>query len=223
MKKVIATGRTIDDAVTSALVKLGVTRSQASVRVIREPVRGWFGILGARDAEVEVSVQLAPEDALREFLGGTLRRMGVEARIRTRVIEEEGRKRLHADVVCEEEDLPIVIGRHGTTLESLQYLANVVVNQGQDRFVKVVVDAGDYRRRRQEGLQRMADRAAVRAVRTKRPVVMDPMPAADRKFIHTYLQERSDVTTSSEGAEPHRKVVVVPVVQSGPPKSVSIP
>jgi spoIIIJ-associated protein len=221
MKKVIATGRTVDDAVTSALVKLGATRSQASIRVLREPVKGLFGIIGAKDAEVEVSIRLSPEETAREFLQGTLRRMGIEARIRTRKGEEEGKSLLHVEIVCEESDLPVIIGRHGSTLEALQYLSNVVVNQGQEGYLKIVVDAGDYRRRRMEGLQRMADKAALRAVRMRRPVAMDPMSASDRKFVHTYLQERSDVTTSSEGSEPNRKVVVVPLVQSGPSKGVS--
>jgi spoIIIJ-associated protein len=221
MRKVIATGRSVEEAVTSALVKLGATRSQATVRVIREPVRGLFGLIGARDAEVEVSIQLTPEESVRDFLAGVLRRMGLQARVRTKSDTEDGKPVIHAEIVCEEADLPIVIGRHGSTLESLQYLANVVVNQEQEEYLKVIVDAGDYRRRRKEGLQRMADRAAMRAVRTRRPVALDPMPASDRKFVHSYLQNRSDVMTSSEGTEPHRKVVVVPLVQSGPPKKAS--
>jgi spoIIIJ-associated protein len=222
MRKVIATGRSVDEAVTSALVKLGATRSQAKVRVLREPVRGLFGLIGAKEAEVEVSIELSPEESVRDFLAGVLRRMGVQARVRTKSVTEDGRSVIEAEIVCDEADLPVVIGRHGSTLESLQYLANVVVNQEQKEFLKVIVDAGDYRRRRMEGLQRMADRAALRAVRTKRPVALDPMPASDRKFVHTYLQNRSDVMTSSEGSEPNRKVVVVPLVQSGPPKKASV-
>jgi spoIIIJ-associated protein len=219
---VIATGRSVEEAVTSALVKLGATRSQAKIRVLREPVRGLFGLIGAREAEVEVSIELSPEESVRDFLAGVLRRMGVQARVRTKAVAEDGKSVIEAEIICEEADLPIVIGRHGSTLESLQYLANVAVNQEQKEYLKVVVDAGDYRRRRMEGLQRMADRAALRAVRTKRPVALDPMPASDRKFVHTYLQSRSDVMTSSEGSEPNRKVVVVPLVQSGPPKKAFV-
>ncbi len=222
MRKVIATGRSVEEAVTSALVKLGATRSQAKIRVLREPVRGLFGLIGAREAEVEVSIELSPEESVRDFLAGVLRRMGVQARVRTKAVAEDAKSVIEAEIICEEADLPIVIGRHGSTLESLQYLANVAVNQEQKEYLKVVVDAGDYRRRRMEGLQRMADRAALRAVRTKRPVALDPMPASDRKFVHTYLQSRSDVMTSSEGSEPNRKVVVVPLVQSGPPKKAFV-
>ena len=219
VKKVVVTGRTVEEAVRSALVRLGVAHAQATIRVLKEPVKGLFGFIGGKDAEVEVSVRMSAEESTREFLAGVLRRMGVEStRVRTKVGEEEGKPMVAADVVCEEEDLPVVIGRHGSTLEALQYLTNVVVNQTQEGYIKVIVDAGDYRRRRREGLQRMADRAASRALKTKRSVAMDPMPPSDRKFIHTYLQQRSDVTTSSEGADPNRRVIVLPLVQSGPPR-----
>jgi len=214
MKKVNATGRTVEDAVTSALVKLGVTRSQAMVRVIHEPVKGFLGFIGSKEAEVEVKVLQSADETARGFLADLLERMGMEARVRTGIPTNE--EPIALEIVCDEDDLPVVIGRHGATLDSMQYLVNVVVNQGRDGYTRVHLDAGQYRKKRQEGLQRLADRAAVRALRIKRPVSMDPMPAHDRKFVHTYLQERSDVTTTSEGNEPQRKVVVVPFVQSGP-------
>ncbi|QSO50874.1 protein jag [Alicyclobacillus curvatus] len=214
MKKVTATGRTVEDAVTSALVRLGVSRSQATVRVLSEPVKGLFGFIGGKEAEVEVSVVQSPEETAKEFLADTLSHMGIEARIRLVMGAEELPMML--EIMCDEKDLPVVIGKHGSTLDSLQYLVNVVANQGQESYTRLFLDAGQYRQRRQEGLQRLADRAAVRALRTKRPVSLDPMPAHDRKFVHTYLQNRSDVTTTSEGTDPFRKVVVVPFVQSGP-------
>lgn len=214
MKKVTATGKTVDDAVTSALVKLGVSKSQATIRVIREPSKGLFGLIGAKEAEVEVSVSAGPDEVAREFLVDTLRHMGMEGRVRNQGYSEEHGELF--EIVCDEEDLPVVIGRHGSTLDALQYLVNVVANQNQQRHVRFSLDAGDYRQKRREGLQKLADRAAIRALRTKRPVPMEPMPAHDRKFVHTYLQERSDVTTTSEGAEPFRKVIIVPYVQSGP-------
>lgn len=214
MKKVTATGRTVEDAVTSALVRLGVSRSQATVRVLSEPVKGLFGFIGGREAQVEVSVILTPEETAKEFLSDTLIHMGIEARIRLIPASEDTPTTL--EIICEEDDLPVVIGKHGSTLDSLQYLVNVVANQGQENYTRLFLDAGMYRQRRQEGLQRLADRAAVRALRTKRPVSLDPMPAHDRKFVHTYLQNRSDVTTTSEGTDPYRKVVVVPFVQTGP-------
>lgn len=210
MKRVVATGRTVEDAVTSALVRLGVTRSQATVRVVSEPVKGLFGFFGAKDAEVEVSVLLTTEETAKAFLSDLLTRMGLDAKVRVQPQPEADE--LHLDVVCDEESLAVVIGRHGSTLDALQYLVTIVANRDRDPYLKIYVDAGEYRKRRREGLSRMADRAAARAVRTRRPVALEAMPAADRKIIHTYLQERDDVTTTSEGVEPARKVIINPVV-----------
>lgn len=215
MKKVVATGRTIEDAVTSALVRLGATRSQATIRVIKEPVKGWFGFIGGKDAEVEVSVQMTPEETAKDFLAGTLTRMGIEWRIRTREEKEGGESAVVLEIVTSEDVLPVLIGKHGSTLDSLQYLVNVVANRDQGGHLKFVVDAGDYRRRRREGLWKLAERSAERALRTRRPVALDAMPAADRKVIHTHLQDRLDVSTSSEGVEPNRKVVIMPVQSAG--------
>lgn len=220
MKRVVATGKSVEDAVTSALVRLGVTRAQAIIRVVQEPVKGILGFIGGKDAEVEVSVALTPEETAKDFLSGTLRRMGIDDfRTRTKQGHEEGKLTVYFEIQCDEANLPVLIGRHGSTLDSLQYLLNVVANQGHENYLKIVVDAGDYRRRRKEGLERLAERAAIRAVKTSRSVTMDPMSASDRKMVHTYLQERTDVTTTSEGADPNRKVVVLPVVQSGPARS----
>lgn len=211
MKRVVATGRTVDEAVTSALVRLGVTRSQATVRVIHEPVNRLFGILRAKEAEVEVTAMMSAEEMAREFLAETLVRMGIAAKIRTYVSNEHEEKEHVLEVACEEGELPTVIGRHGVTLDALQYLVNTVANRGQERYLRFRVDAGDYRRRRKEGLCQTADRAVERAVKTQRPVMLEVMAAAERKIIHMHLQDRPEVTTTSDGTEPHRRVVVLPV------------
>lgn len=211
MKSVTATGKTVEEAVTSALVKLGVTRSQATVRVISEPVKGWFGFIGGREAEVEVSVVMSPEETAKTFLSDLVRHMGLHGKVKSRPTHDDEAAEHGLDIQCDADELPFIIGRHGVTLDAVQYLVNAAVNRGTDRFVRIAVDAGDYRRRRKEGLCQIADRAVVRALKTKRPVQLESMPAADRKVIHTYLQDRMDVTTSSEGTEPHRKVVVIPM------------
>jgi spoIIIJ-associated protein len=219
MKRVIATGRTVEDAVTSALVRLGVARSQAQVRVITEPVKGLFGLIGGRDAEVEVTVPSNPQEDARQFLLDVLKKMGVAGEVLVRSGDGFEGNPVLIDLVCSEEVLPVVIGRHGSTLDALQYLVNVVANQESERYVKFVVDAGDYRRRHQETLYRIAERAAERAVRTRQPVALKAMPAADRKLVHTHLQHRGDVRTTSEGKEPNRKVVIIPVVRTGSGKT----
>lgn len=214
MKRVVATGRTVDDAVTSALVRLGVTRSQATIRVIHEPVSRLFGLIRAKEAEVEVTALLTPEESAKDFLMDVLRLMGVDAKIRSHnsVLGEDAEYMI--DILCDEKDLPVVIGRHGVTLDSLQYLVNNAANRDKEKHTRFRVDAGDYRQRRKEGLWQVADRAVERALRTQKPIVLDSMPAAERKIIHTYLQDRAEVTTASEGTEPNRRVVVVPMAQA---------
>lgn len=210
MKRLVATGRTVDEAVTSALVRLGATRSQATVRVISEPVKALFGFIGGKDAEVEVIIPQSPDEAARDFLNELLSHMGVDGKARIQSREASGEE-IQMEIQCKEDDLPIVIGRHGATLDALQYLVNIIGNREQSGFTKFSLDAGGYRRRRREALERIADRAADRAVRTGKPVLLDAMSSADRKVIHTYLQERRDVSTVSEGTDPHRKVKIVPV------------
>lgn len=207
MKRVVTSGRTVEDAITSALVQLRITKSQATIRVLQEPVKGLFGLFGGKEAQVEVSVQLTPEEAGSAFLTELCRHMGVPVTVQSRSSASD---EVVLNIVSEEEDLPTLIGRHGATLDALQYLVNVAANQNRVGFVKFDVDAGNYRERRREGLHRMAERAAARALRTGRSVLLEPMSSSDRKVIHTYLQEREDVSTVSEGSEPHRKVMVVP-------------
>ncbi len=217
MKRVIATGRTVDEAVTSALVQLGVTRSNANVRVIREPVKGLFGFIGGKEAEVEVSVTMSAEEVARDFLSGVVRRMKLEnARVKAKGQVVDGDPAHVLEVVCSDDELPIVIGRHGATLDSLQYLVNVVGNQDEKgKYTKFIVDAGGYRARHKENIERIAERARQRAIKLKKPVTLEAMTAADRKVVHTYLQDRGGVTTSSEGTDPNRRVVITPLVESG--------
>ncbi|RIV20141.1 protein jag [Alicyclobacillaceae bacterium I2511] len=209
MKKVQASGRTVEEALTSALVRLGVTRSQASVRVLQEPVKGFLGFIGGREAKIEVSVAASPETVAQEFLVETLRLMGlVDARVHRTHLDTED-KSILLDVECKDENFSTVIGRHGVTLDALQFLAGVVASRDTEGFVKVYLDAGGYRQRRTEGLQRLAERVAEKVVRTGQAVPLEAMSAADRRIVHMFLQEYEGVATVSEGVEPHRMVVVV--------------
>ncbi|WAH37004.1 RNA-binding cell elongation regulator Jag/EloR [Alicyclobacillus dauci] len=213
MKRLVVTGRSVEEAVTSALVRLGVPRSQAQVRVISEPVKGLFGFFGGKDAEVEVIVQQTPQEMAKDFTEKVLERMGVRAEASIERDTETDAEFL-VNIHCSDDVLPIVIGRHGSTLDSLQYLVNIVSNREYEGFVKFSLDAGDYRKRRRENLRRVADQAADRAVRTGRAVTLDAMSAADRKWVHSYLQSRVDITTLSEGQDPYRKVKIAPKRQS---------
>jgi spoIIIJ-associated protein len=109
------------------------------------------------------------------------------------------------------DDMGRLIGRHGQTIDALQHLAWRAAFHDRDERKAVVVDAAGYRQRREEALQRQADRAASEALRYGRPVELDPMSAAERKTVHNYLADRNDVETHSEGDEPERRLVVSPL------------
>jgi len=108
-------------------------------------------------------------------------------------------------------DLGLVIGKHGQTIDAIQYLANAIVWRSQEERKSVVVDAAGYRDRRRSSLEQLADRAAGEARAARKDVSLEPMSAVERKIVHVYLQEREDVETTSEGTEPNRYVVVKPV------------
>jgi spoIIIJ-associated protein len=204
VKKVVATAKTIDDAVQKALQELAVPREKVSVRVLEEPSKGLFGLIGARDAKVEVEYHIDPVEQGLAFLNEVLKNMNVNARVETRRAEDG----ILFDI--QGENLGIIIGRRGQTLDSLQYLVNVVANRHVDKHVRITLDAENYRLRRKETLEQLANRIAQKALQTKRSVRLEPMSAAERKVIHAFLQKRADVVTYSEGEEPHRYIVIAP-------------
>jgi spoIIIJ-associated protein len=148
------------------------------------------------------------EEAM-EFLSGVLRRMGLDARVTVR----EDAARVVLDVSGE--DAGRAIGKKGMTLDSLQFLANKVVNRFPDRRRYVIVDSGDYRERHDQGLVSMAKREAKRAMDTGRIVTLEPMPARDRRLIHLSLAKLTGVSTKSNGEGIGRRIQIIPAKQSG--------
>ncbi|MFD2170640.1 RNA-binding cell elongation regulator Jag/EloR [Tumebacillus lipolyticus] len=212
MKKVITTGKTVDLATELALKKLGVSRDRVNVIVLKQPRRGFLGLFGVRDAEVEVeTLPLDPIEETKKFLSEVLQTMGVQDV--TIAVEQESDTQYM--IQMSGESIGIVIGRRGTTLDALQYLVNLVANKHSERFLRIVLDAQDYRLRRKETLERLADRLANKALLQKREILLEPMSPTERKIIHTFLQNRPDVVTFSHGEEPYRKVVISPKERSG--------
>lgn len=202
MRKLTVTGKTVEEAVKSGLAELDVPEDRVKVSVIEEPVKGLFGLIGSRDAKVEL--ELVP-DALEEaerFLQDVLSNMGLQASIEVR----EAKDRTIFDIKGSE--LGIVIGRRGQTLDALQYLVNVVANRYSDEHVRVVLDAENFRKRRRETLENLAIRLAKRVSRTGQEIVLEPMSPLDRKVIHSVLQNHAKVITYSKGQEPNRRVVI---------------
>lgn len=244
MKKVTATGKTVEDAIQSALQQLQATRDMVTYHVLEEPSKGFFGLIGVRDAKVEVILQDKPADnediavvqessasepvpepelatavSLPEDL--PIRAAKMDAIRQGRAFLEEVLATMGLDIEVEEQTqdgnpvfiikgsgLGLIIGRRGQTLDSLQYLVNVVANRHADKRVRIVLDAENYREKRKETLGQLADRMASQVARTRKPVRLEPMNPAERKVIHSRLQKHPKVETFSEGTEPYRRVVI---------------
>lgn len=152
---------------------------------------------------VTVKITEESKNAVEAFLADTLKAMGMEVEI-TSSIEEDG----SLSVNMNGENMGILIGKRGQTLDSLQYLANRVANKHQDGFVRVKLDTENYRARREETLKHLAKNIAHKVKRNRRPVSLEPMNPYERRIIHSALQSDPYVSTHSEGEEPYRKVVV---------------
>ena len=264
--------KTVDDAITEALIQLGVTSDKLEYEVIEKGSAGFLGI-GMKQAVIEarrkpeeaaeepditfdfsidekkdtkkekkdvkeqtevpkevvkekveernnseieatekasmkreiVTVRVTEEakSAVEGFLADTLKAMGMEVEL-TSVIEEDG----SLTVDMKGENMGILIGKRGQTLDSLQYLANRVANKHQDGYIRVKLDTENYRARREETLKHLAKNIAHKVKRNRRPVALEPMNPYERRIIHSALQSDPYVTTHSEGEEPYRKVVV---------------
>ncbi|MBJ7520318.1 MAG: KH domain-containing protein [Solirubrobacteraceae bacterium] len=146
----------------------------------------------------------APADAVRELVERVAAGLELAGPVEVVETEEEIVATLHG------EDLGLFIGRHGSTIDAVQHLAQRVAHKAGSTGVRIVVDAEGYRERRRNALERQADRAAHDALRTRQAVALDAMTASERKLVHEYLRDRGDVETYSEGDEPDRHLVVAP-------------
>ncbi len=194
--------RTVDDAITEALVKLCATSDQIEYKVIEKGSTGFLGI-ARKDAVIKVRKKFTVEDCVRDFLDKVFHAMGMEVEVLVTVEDEKT-----VSVELKGNDMGVLIGKRGQTLDSLQYLANLAVNKQSENFVKVKLDTEDYRKRRRETLENLARNIAYKVKRTKRPVSLEPMNPFERRVIHSALQNDRYVTTHSEGEEPYRHVVV---------------
>ena len=205
LKSVEKTAKTMEEALASALEELGVSEDRVTVEILEEPSKGLFGFIGGKPARILVNVR--PLDALtvgKQFLSDLFQSMHIAVELEVAVPEEEG----PVAVNLRGEDLGILIGIHGQTLDALQYLTNLAANRDAEEKIKFVIDVEEYRRRRAETLTRLAQRLASKVKRMGEPVVLEPMTPHERKIIHMALQDDRRISTYSEGEEPNRKVVI---------------
>jgi spoIIIJ-associated protein len=161
-------------------------------------------VLDAWRAAAE-TVPEEPAERVRGLVARVVQALGLRATVDIREDADEIRATVNGD------DLGLLIGKHGATIDALQHLAFRAASRGVEDRKQVTVDAAGYRDRREAALHRMADRASAEALRYDRPVELEPMRAAERKIVHLYLRERTDIETHSEGDEPDRRLVISPV------------
>lgn len=195
--------KTIDDAITEACQKFTVTSDKLEYEVVDEGKSGLLGI-GAKPAVIKVKVKSSIEDKAKDFLKDVFAAMDLTVVCEVKYDEAESTM----DVELSGDEMGILIGKRGQTLDSLQYLVSLVVNKDVDNYIRVKVDTENYRKRRKDTLENLAKNISYKVKRTKRPVSLEPMNPYERRIIHSALQNDKYVTTYSEGEEPFRHVVV---------------
>ena len=203
MTSVDMTGKTVEEAVRLALNELQVGEDRIEYEVLEAPSKGLFGFIGSKPAKVRVTIKpIDPVQVAHEFLKTVFDLMKLEVQIE-RVGKEDS-----INFNIRGNDLGILIGKHGQTLDALQYLTNLTANRDIDGKVRIVLDVEDYRQRRTDTLNRLAARLADSVKRRGEKVVLEPMSPNERKIIHMALQNDQRIITYSEGEEPYRKIVI---------------
>ncbi|MFD2117400.1 RNA-binding cell elongation regulator Jag/EloR [Paenibacillus yanchengensis] len=204
MTKIIASGKTIEEAIRTGLTQLQVTEDRVKVAVLEQPSKGLFGLIGVKEAKVELELIPDPMEEAERFICEVAEAMGLNITVE----RKETRDGMYM-AISGSGDLGMLIGRRGQTLDALQYLTVIVANRFSDSHIRIVLDAEDFRERRRKTLEDLAERLAGQALRTKKEVVLEPMTPLERKVIHSKLQGHPKVKTYSKGEEPNRRIVIV--------------
>ena len=205
-KEIITTGKTVEEALQAAAVELGADVAAIQYTVLEEPKRGLFG-LGSVLAKISASYTMTGADIALDFIKTVIADMGLQATA-TMTDGDNDDKLINIDG----EGSGVLIGHHGETLDSLQYLANLAANKKVDgekrEHVKITLDAEGYRAKREETLRALARRMAAKALRNNRSVMLEPMSAYERRIIHSEVQNIEGVSTNSIGSDNNRKIVI---------------
>ncbi len=206
MEYIEFSAKTVSEAITEACRKLGVTSDRLDYEVIDEGSSGFLGI-GSKPAVIKAAVkneEVSVEDKAGKFLNDVFAAMNMTVIVDVKYDKAEG----NMDIDLSGEEMGVLIGKRGQTLDSLQYLVSLVVNKDAENYIRVKIDTENYRERRKETLENLAKNIAYKVKRTRRSVSLEPMNPYERRIIHSVLQNDKYVTTYSEGEEPFRKVVV---------------
>ena len=206
-KEIIVSAKSVEEAVAKAVLELGApSEDKIEYTVLEDAKKGFLGI-GASDAKISATYTVGGEENAFEFVKTLLENMSIDAEV-TMTDGEAGEKR----ITVSGESAAILIGHHGETLDSLQYLASLAANKKVDGkkedYVRITVDVEGYRAKREETLRALARRMAARVQKYKKSVMLEPMNPYERRIIHSEVQNIKGVSTNSIGSENNRKVVI---------------
>lgn len=198
------TGKTVDEAVTEALVELETTSDKLEYEIIDNGSNGLLGFIGSRPAKIKACKKSSIDDKAKNFLKEMFAAMNLVVDIKIDFNEAD----LSMNIELSGDEMGIIIGKRGQTIDSIQYLVSLVVNKESDSFIRVKVDTENYRQRRRETLENLAKNISYKVKRTRKPVSLEPMNPYERRIIHSALQNDKYVMTKSEGEEPYRHVII---------------
>lgn len=205
MKSIEVSGKTVEEAVQRGLEQLGLARDAVEMEILSEPSAGFLGLIGTKQAVVRLTEKIIPDNFLKDFMESLLSRMGLSGQ--AEIVVDEDMIRVNVSG----EKMGMLIGKRGQTLNALQYLLNVIYRKkfpGERQ--RIILDAEDYRQKREKTLKELAERVARKVSMYKKEVMLEPMNPQERRIIHTALQGHPAVDTYSQGDEPYRKVVIAP-------------
>ena len=194
--------KTVEAAVAEALATLSAVENEVKITVLEPGSKGGLFGIGSKPAKVLVERKLTPADVAKNFIKEITLAMNLSVQVETRSRDRQ------VYVSMSGENMGLLIGKRGYTLDALQYLVNLAVNQKSEPNVSVVLDTENYRKRRRETLESLAQGIARKVKSTRKSVTLEPMSRFERHIIHTTLQNDRYVRTTSEGSEPYRHVVI---------------
>ncbi len=223
MKEFIA--KTVEEAKRKAVIEFGVTEEELDIEILEKESKGLLGLFGGRDAKIRVELKEKPEEIIEELsfeenisniieneedpvelanrvLRKILDKIYVNCEIETKLENNS----LNIELIGE--NMALVIGKRGKTLDSLSYIISVIVNNNRKKFLPVRIDTQNYRKKREESLKKLARNMASKAKRLRKDIILNPMNSYERRIIHTELQSIRSVKTRSEGKEPNRKIII---------------
>ncbi len=199
--KIQKSAKSVEEAKELALKELGLAEDEVVITTIDEGTKGFLGI-GSKEAVIEVTIKNADVYKAKAFLSKIFDDMNLVVNINA-VLEDDD-----LNIELSGDNMGIIIGKRGDTLDGLQYLTSLVVNRGRDEYCKVTLDTENYREKRNTALVALAKRLSDKVIRTGKKYTLEPMNPYERRIIHSTLQENDEVTTFSIGEDPYRKVVI---------------